>query len=139
MKAALIESFGNLDKVRIKEADEPIPDDDELLISLAYAGVNPVDGKIVKGLLKERMPFQFPIILGWDGAGQVIRVGKNVHDFKPGDQVHAYFRRSEVRWGTFCEQATCLAQNVSLIPKKLRLQEAAVIPTLRLNRVAVPL
>ncbi len=128
MKAAIIEAFGDLDKVMLKDIPEPIPGDEEVLISLSYAGVNPVDGKIVKGLLKDRMPYQFPIVLGWDGAGEVTAVGKAVTNIKPGDKVHAYFRKPEIRWGTFCERATCLAKDVAVVPAKLSMQEAAVIP-----------
>lgn len=128
MKAVLIESFGDLDNLVIKDTVEPVMGEEEVLISLSYAGVNPVDGKIAKGFFKEQMPHQFPIIMGWDGAGEVIEVGKSVKQFKPGDKVHAYFRKAEVRWGTYCERATCLAKNVAIIPQNLSLQEAAVIP-----------
>ena len=128
MKAAVIESFGDLDKIKLTTIPEPVAGDDEVLISVSYAGVNPVDGKIVKGLLKDRMPYQFPIVLGWDGAGEVVAIGKTVTNIKLGDKVHAYFRKPEIRWGTFCERATCLAKDVAIVPEKLSMQEAAVIP-----------
>ncbi|MBJ8026919.1 alcohol dehydrogenase catalytic domain-containing protein [Bacillus cereus group sp. N21] len=50
--------------------------------------MNPVDWKTRKGELQEKLPFSFPIILGLDASGIVVKVGTNITKYKPGDEVY---------------------------------------------------
>ena len=106
----------------------PEPSEDEVCIGVEYAGVNPVDGKIAQGLLKERISHQFPLILGWEASGSVHSLGKNVRDLSVGDKVYTYCRKPTVQYGSFAEYLTVSAQHVALVPKNLSMAEAAAIP-----------
>lgn len=128
MKAILIEKFGGPDQLKLIDVPTPEPKDNEVQIAVAYAGANPVDWKISEGLLKDRMPYEFPIILGWDVAGTISKVGKGVTNLKVGDEVFAYTRGPIIKWGTYAEYVCFDAQHVVLKPKKLSFKEAASIP-----------
>lgn len=128
MKAALIHSFGGIEKIEIKEVSVPTPQFDEVQIAIKYASVNPVDWKIAEGMLKTRMDYEFPIILGWDAAGIVSAAGKGVKDFKEGDPVFAYCRKEMMRDGSFADFICLKAENVALKPRTLSFAEAAAVP-----------
>ncbi len=128
MLAAYIESFGPIRKVQVGDLPKPTMEENEVLIKVGCAGVNPVDWKIVEGLLKTRLPFKFPLILGWEAAGTVESLGKNVSSLKVGDEVYLYCRKPTMQWGSFAEYLTYPAEHVALKPKNLSMLEAAVVP-----------
>lgn len=128
MRAILLEGFGGVDQLHIGDVPKPTPQDHEVLIKIHYTAVNPVDWKVRSGLLKNRMPHEFPIIPGWDASGVVEAVGKQVERFKPGDEVFAYCRKPTIHSGTYAEYVTVPADNVAFKPKKLSFAEAAAIP-----------
>lgn len=133
MKAIVIDGFGGPEVMKYKEVERPEPKSNEVEIHVAYAGINPVDWKIREGLLKTRLPHVFPIILGWDVAGIVSRIGSNVKQWKEGDTVYAYARKSEIHQGAWAEYI-CLDETVvSLKPKNLLFREAAAIPLVTLT------
>src|SRR2546421_5587163 len=92
MKAAIYTSYGLPDVVRITDVEKPVPKDDEVLIKVRAASVNPLDWRLLKGgplimrlffgLTKPRRGRP-----GVDVAGEVEAVGSNVTQFKPGDEV----------------------------------------------------
>ena len=92
MKAAIYTSYGPPDVVQITDVEKPVPKDNEVLIKVRAASVNPLDWRLMKGepramrimarLLK--MPIGRP---GVDMAGEIEAVGSNVTQFKPGDAV----------------------------------------------------
>jgi NADPH2:quinone reductase len=128
MKAMVIERFGGAEELHMKEMPVPHPGPNDVLIEIAYTAVNPVDWMIREGMMKDRMPHKFPLILGWDAAGTVDSKGNNVSAFKKGDKIFAYCRKSEVQWGTF-SQYVCVDQSaVARIPKNLSFKEAASVP-----------
>lgn len=128
MKAVVIENFGGAETLKLKEVPEPIPQENEVLIRVEYTAVNPVDWKIREGLLKSRLPHEFPLIPGWDAAGVIAEVGSNVRQFKIGDEVYAYCRKPIVKEGTYAEFVTFDAAQVALKPKNISFAEAAAIP-----------
>jgi len=69
--------------------------EDDALIEIHAAGVNPLDSKIRGGEFKLLLPYRLPLILGNELAGVVIRVGSRVRRFKPGDEVYARLTRTE--------------------------------------------
>jgi len=105
MKAIVYQNFGSPDILRFEEIDKPTPADNEVLIKVRAASVNPLDWKLMKG-----GPFILRLLLGLgkskikrpgvDVAGQVEAVGRNVTQFKPGDEVFGICR------GAFAEYAT---------------------------------
>lgn len=128
MKAIVIEAFGGTDALKIKDIPQPTPQEHEVMIQVAYAAVNPVDWKIREGLLKSRLPHQFPLIPGWDAAGKITAVGKNVRNFKVGDEVYAYCRKPVVKDGTYAEYICFDAAQVALKPKSMTFAQASSIP-----------
>lgn len=133
MKAVVIEHFGGLEEVKMADVPRPTPAKGEVLIRIRDAGVNPVDWKIGEGALKEKLPHEFPLILGWDAAGEIAEVGDGVKGFKAGDAVFAYCRKQVVRHGTFAEYIALDAKYVALKPKTLNFAEAAAIPLVALT------
>jgi NADPH:quinone reductase-like Zn-dependent oxidoreductase len=89
MKAFIVDRYGSADRVRASEVPDPEMREDDVLIEIHAAGVNPLDSKIRDGEFKLLLPYRLPLILGNELAGVVIRVGSRVRRFKPGDEVYA--------------------------------------------------
>ena len=70
-------------------------------VRVKAAGVNPVDTRSATASWRSAFPFHFPLILGWDAAGVVEKVGPAVTWFKPGDEVYGYCRRHHLQYGTY--------------------------------------
>jgi NADPH:quinone reductase-like Zn-dependent oxidoreductase len=92
MKAAVLTTYGPPDVVQITDVEKPVPKDDEVLIKVRAASVNAGDRHFMRGtpyLLRIMIGLREPKItrLGIDVAGQVEAVGRNVTQFKPGDEV----------------------------------------------------
>lgn len=92
MKAIVYHEYGSADVLKCEEIEKPVPKDDEVLIKVRAASVNPLDWRLMKG--KPRLLRIMPRLLkmpigrpGVDVAGEVEAVGKNVKQFKPGDAV----------------------------------------------------
>ena len=68
------------------------------------------------------------MILGWDAAGVVERVGPAVTWFKPGDQVYGYCRRHDLQYGTYAEFTTVPEGFLAHMPEELSFEEAAALP-----------
>ena len=90
MKAVVIHEYGGPEVLKYEDIARPEPKDDQLLIRVIAAGVNPVDGMIRSGMFDKDGKRAFPIILGGDVAGVVEKVGSKVTKFKAGDPVFAY-------------------------------------------------
>ena len=95
------------------------------------AGVNMLDSKIRDGEFKLILPYRLPLILGNDVAGIVVRVGRKVRRFKPGDEVYARPRQDRI--GTYAEFIAMNEADVALKPKNLNMEEAASIPLVGLT------
>src|ERR1700694_5277390 len=97
MKAIVYRRYGSPDVLECEEIEKPTPGDDEVLIKVRAASVNPFDCHFVRG-----KPYIFRIMmglrkpkstrLGVDVAGQVEAVGRNVTRFKPGNEVFGVSR-----------------------------------------------
>lgn len=87
MKAVVIKEFGKPEVLQLTEVELPVITDDQVLIKIVAAGLNPVDTKIRSGAHISSKNLKLPAILGKDMCGTVEAAGKNVRDFKPGDEV----------------------------------------------------
>jgi NADPH:quinone reductase len=86
MKALMMTKVGEPEVLQLQQVDEPvIRQPSEVKIKLFAAGVNPIDTKIRRGGLLQGD--RFPVILGCDGAGEVVEVGASVSRYKLGDKV----------------------------------------------------
>jgi NADPH:quinone reductase-like Zn-dependent oxidoreductase len=126
MKAVRIHAYGGPEVLVYEDAPLPVVNEDDVLIRVHAAGVNPVDWKIRQGYLKEMMPLRFPFILGWDVAGTVERTGSKVSGFQPGDAV--YSRPDIARNGGYAEYIAVRADQVALKPENLDFDKAAAVP-----------
>ena len=131
MKAFILDRYGSADSVRAGEMPEPELKEDEVLMKVHAAGVNPIDIKIRKGELKRILPYRLPIILGHEVAGFVVRVGSRVRRFKAGDEVYA--RLSKDRTGGFAEFVSVSEDAAAIKPKTVTMEEAASIPLVGLT------
>src|SRR5216110_3529268 len=131
MRAFIVDRYGSADRVRASEVPDPEMREDDVLIEIYAAGVNPLDSKIRDGEFKLLLPYRLPLILGNELAGVVIRVGSRVRRFKPGDEVYA--RPDKNRIGTFAEFIAVREDDLAIKPKSLTMEEAASIPLVGLT------
>ena len=131
MKAFFINRYGKSDVLTLGELTEPTLRDDDVLVQIHAAGVNPVDNKIRGGEFKLLLPYKMPLILGTDLAGVVVGVGPRVRRFKVGDEVYA--RPDDDRIGTFAELIAVKEGSLALKPANLSMEEAASIPLVALT------
>lgn len=133
MKAMAINNFGGVEKLILEDLPTPSPTENEVQIEVVYTAVNPVDWKIREGYLKNAIPHEFPLILGWDAAGVVSAVGKKIKDFKVGDAVFAFCRKPTIRGGTYAEYVCIDAGKVALKPNNINYAQAAALPLVSLT------
>lgn len=131
MKAFILDRYGAKVSLRLGEQATPTLRDDEVLVEVHAAGVNLLDSLIRAGEFKLFLPYATPFVLGHDLAGVVVRVGAQVRDFKPGDEVYA--RPSDHHIGAFAEQIAVPARDLALKPKRLTMEEAASLPLVALT------
>ena len=131
MKAIILDRYGKKGRMRVGDMPEPKLDDNEVLVQVHAAGVNLLDAKIKSGEFKLILPYRFPLVLGHDVAGVVVRVGKRVKKFKPGDEV--YSRPDDFRIGAFAELIALREDSLAFKPEALSMEEAASIPLVGLT------
>lgn len=131
MKAYVLERYGKKSALRLADMPTPALREDEVLVEVHAAGLNLLDAKIRSGEFKLILPYRLPLILGHDVAGVVVRVGTQVRQFKPGDEVYA--RADDFRIGTFAEFVPVREASLALKPKGLTMEEAASIPLVGLT------
>lgn len=78
MKAAFITKYGKDEKLQIGEVAKPVAKDNQVLIKIKAASINPIDFKIKAGMFKFVRKYSFPLILGHDVSGEVVEVGSKV-------------------------------------------------------------
>lgn len=126
MKAAILEAFEK--DLIIKSVKKPEVAEGKVLVKIRASGVNPVDQKLSLGYMKDKMPHDFPIILGWDMAGVVEECGHGAARYRKGEEVYAYARRPILKEGTFAEYVSIPESYLSKKPINISFEEAAAIP-----------
>ncbi|HEX2525457.1 MAG TPA: NADP-dependent oxidoreductase [Geminicoccus sp.] len=120
--------YGGPDVLRLVDLPVPKVGPGEIRIRVRSAAVNPVDWKIMAGGLDSLMQAYFPVIPGWDVAGVVDAVGPDTPEFRPGDEVIAYARKSFIHDGTFAEFISVFAEAAARKPASLDWDQAAGLP-----------
>jgi NADPH:quinone reductase-like Zn-dependent oxidoreductase len=129
LKAIIYEKYGSPNVLQLREVEKPVPTDDQILIKVHAVSINGSDkegliGKPlyvrISGLLKPKRQ-----ILGSDIAGHVEFVGKNIIDFKPGDEV---FGEIPGYRGGLAEYVCTHGKTLTLKPAGMTFEEAAAIP-----------
>ena len=131
MKAFVVSRYGKANSVEAVELPEPELGDRDVLIQIHAASVNPLDLKIRNGELKPLLPYKLPLVLGNDLAGVVVKAGRNVQRFKPGDEVYA--KPDKDRIGAFAELIAISENDVAKKPQRLDMEQAASIPLVGLT------
>ena len=90
MKAIVAHEYGGPGVLRYEDVPRPEPKEDEILVRVIAAGVNPVDGMIRSGMFAKDKKLASPMILGGDIAGVVEKTGARITKFKKGDSIYAY-------------------------------------------------
>ncbi|UNO43991.1 NADP-dependent oxidoreductase [Streptomyces sp. MST-110588] len=101
----------------------------EVLVRMAVAGLNPVDWRIADGMLKDAGPQSFPMVLGTDGAGEVVAVGTGVRRFTVGDAVFGRFWRPAKGGGSYADLAVAGEKDVAQAPRSVTYATSAAVPT----------
>lgn len=128
MKAIVNDTYGPIEVLQLAELDRPTPGDDDVLIRVRAAGVEPGAWHLTTGLpylvrlmgVGLRKPKSR--VRGWDVAGVVEAVGRNVKGFQPGDAVFGTAR------GSFAEYTCARAKRLAPKPANLDFEQAAVVP-----------
>lgn len=126
MKAVRIHAYGSPEVLAYEDAPLPALAEDDVLIRVHAAAVNPVDWKIREGYLQGFIDYDLPLTLGWDVSGVVEAVGTGVATFKPGDEV--YSRPNIQRNGAYAEYIAVKASEVAFKPKAVDHVHAAAVP-----------
>ena len=87
MRAMVIDGFGGPEVLHPDELPTPVPAAGEVLVKIAFAGVNPADWKTREGKLSAFIDYHFPFVIGFDLAGVVEAVGRGVETWRVGDRV----------------------------------------------------
>jgi NADPH:quinone reductase-like Zn-dependent oxidoreductase len=127
MRTIAEEEFGG--SITLMELPVPEIGNDEVLIHVRAAGVNPFDWKVADGVLEGERKHRFPLILGFDAAGVVERVGAEVTELAEGDEVYGYLFKSVVGGGAYAEYVSAPASIVARKPESVGFAEAAALPT----------
>ena len=130
MKSAQIKKYGGSEVVEITQntSTPNVPAAGKVLVTIKAAGVNPVDWKIREGYFQQMIPLQFPFTLGMDFSGIIKETGKDISDFKQGDEVYGQAGVVTGGSGAFAEMAMANAENITHKPKRLSHVEAAPLP-----------
>lgn len=133
MKAIVFEKYGSPDVLKLTEVPKPTPNDNQVLVKIAAASLNPLDWhrlraapfvvRLSDGFSKPKDPR-----IGADIAGRVEAVGKDVTQFKPGDAVFG-----EIGAGGLAEYVCVTEKQVALKPDNLSFAQAAAVPVAALT------
>nr|KAJ0193000.1 hypothetical protein LSAT_V11C800451200 [Lactuca sativa] len=132
MKAWQYDEYGSVDVLKLA-TDVAIPEinDDQVLLKVVAAALNPVDYKRRHGYFKAT-DSPLPIIPGYDVAGVVVKVGSEVKGLKEGDEVYGDVNEKALdgpkQFGTLAEYVAVEERLLALKPKKLEFVEAAALP-----------
>src|SRR5918994_3425752 len=128
MKAIVQDKYGSADVLELRDVEKPHPGDDEVLIRVHAAGVDPGVWHLMTGLPYMVRVMGFGLrkpkirVRGTDAAGTVEAAGKNVTQLKQGDQVYGTCD------GSFAEYACAKAERFAPKPANLSFEQAAVVP-----------
>jgi NADPH2:quinone reductase len=121
MRAIVVKQFGGPEALEVGELPDPQPSADEVLVRVRAAGVNPVDSYIRTGTyaIKPNLPYT----PGADAAGDVVAVGANVSDLKPGERVYV----AAARPGSYAELIAAPRDRVWRLPERLSYAQGAAV------------
>jgi NADPH:quinone reductase-like Zn-dependent oxidoreductase len=124
MKAVVVHEYGGPEMLKYEDTPRLEPKENEVLVRVIAAGVNPVDALIRSGKYAKFFGTNLPLIPGYDIAGTVEKAGAKISKLKIGDPIYAY-----VMWGGgYAEYALANEGEAATKPKSLNFVEAAAVP-----------
>jgi NADPH:quinone reductase-like Zn-dependent oxidoreductase len=126
MRAARIHSYGDPTGVKVAQAPRPEPGRGQVLVRVKAAGVNALDWMIAEGKARSWLDHRLPLILGWELAGIVEKLGADVKRLKPGDEVFGMIDLSGD--GADAEFAVGDENAFAIKPRSLDFPTAAAVP-----------
>lgn len=129
MKAAQINKFGEVTEILVKDAVQPKPNKDQVLVRVDAASLNPFDISVLNGKVASNNPIKFPLTLGQDFAGTVVEVGQNVKHLSIGMKVYGTANALFGGSGAFAEYVVANASNVAKAPENIDILNIASLPT----------
>jgi NADPH:quinone reductase-like Zn-dependent oxidoreductase len=125
VKAIVLKEFGGVENLQATEIPAPIIKDNEVLIAVKSISINPIDVKTRAGKgLAAKLKEVSPMILGWDVAGAITRVGKSVSQFKTGDEVFGMINFPGIA-AVYAGYVAAPATHIAIRPKNISFEEAA--------------
>ena len=127
MKAIIYTRYGSPDVLQFRDVPAPTPGDDEVLVKVHAASVNPLDFHHMRGDVRLITGLRGPKhnVLGCDIAGRVEAVGAQVMQFRPGDDV---FGVRGLAGGGFAEYACAKENKLARKPSNIAFEDAAAVP-----------
>lgn len=133
MKAAFARSYGPARVIDVGELPDPEPRPGQVVVRVHAASLNPIDYKLRSGNLRPLLRLRFPAVLGFDLAGEIVRIGSGATRWEIGDQV--YGRIDSKTGGAHAELAAVDAGVLERIPEGLSFTEAAALPLTGLTAI----
>jgi NADPH:quinone reductase-like Zn-dependent oxidoreductase len=128
MRAVCYDHFGGPEVLILGDLPEPKVGPDSVLVRVVAAGVNPVDIGIREGQLDGLFDAHFPVVPGWDLAGEVVRSGPAASTHAVGDRVVGYARLDSIGPGTCAELVAVPERVLAPAPTSVPLTTAAALP-----------
>ncbi len=129
MRALVQHAYGPLASVlAMGELPDPEPGPGDVLVRVHHCGINPLDWKLVEGKYKWMSRARPPIGVGFDLAGVVERIGRDVTEITPGMRVAGTIPAFKFAPGALAELACVPAAIVAQVPERVTLAQAAALP-----------
>lgn len=134
MKALQIKKYGKIKEgLLIKNVEVPTYKENDILVEVKAASLNPIDYKLVEGKLKDMLPLDLPVTIGYDVSGVVIKKGAKVQNFEIGDEIYA--RVPQEQMGTVAEFVSIKSDLVAKKPDNISFEQAAGLPLTGLTAI----
>ncbi|MES1188913.1 MAG: NADP-dependent oxidoreductase [Myxococcales bacterium] len=127
MQAVVLTGYGDVEKLELREVEEPNPGARQIKVQVAGASINPIDWKIRRGDLRGMLPLHLPVILGRDISGTVVAVGHEVKEFEVGDRVMGLVEHG------YAELVVAPVEAFAKLPPEIELERAAALPLVGLT------
>src|SRR5437773_3072244 len=131
MKAVVVHEYGGPEVLKYEDAPKPEPKEDQILVRVIAAGVNPVDEASRSQKYAKFFGITLPFIPGYDIAGVVEKIRAKITRFRTGDRVYAYLSLKD--GGGYAEYAVATEVEAAPKPRSISFVEAAAVPVVALT------
>jgi NADPH:quinone reductase-like Zn-dependent oxidoreductase len=134
MKAMAVKSYGPIEHLTLIDIAEPAAGKNEVRVRVRGSSVNPADLKVITGKVKVLHGRNFPLVVGYDFAGEVDAIGEGVAEFKMGDRIFGFLPYSgSNRQGAFSEKISVPTASIARMPDSLAFENGGTVATAALT------